>query len=110
MQSALSLSCSCYKVPFHATPIIFLFTFRYQLADNIDAQLKRMVQDLKEIIDHLNTSSSQQDSTDPVSFVFYIHHTCFNPIALRKAKIACSFDPSVCNRLKKDKSRCPIFF
>ena len=26
-----------------------------------------MVQDLKEIIDHLNTSNSQQDSTDPVS-------------------------------------------
>ena len=45
-----------------------LFFTRYQLADNIDAQLKRMVQDLKEIIDHLNTSNSQQDTTDPVCF------------------------------------------
>ncbi|WAR02400.1 NUP62-like protein [Mya arenaria] len=34
--------------------------------DNIDAQLKRMVQDLKEIIDHLNTSASTQDNNDPV--------------------------------------------
>ena len=44
----------------------FTYLHRYQLADNIDAQLKRMVQDLKEIIDHLNTSNSQQDGTDPV--------------------------------------------
>ena len=40
--------------------------FRYQLAENIDAQLKRMVQDLKEIIDHLNTTNSNQDNNDPV--------------------------------------------
>ena len=39
---------------------------RYQLAENIDAQLKRMVQDLKEIIDHLNTANSSQDNNDPV--------------------------------------------
>ena len=30
-----------------------------------------MVQDLKEIIDHLNTSNSQQDGTDPVSVISY---------------------------------------
>ncbi|KAL3842045.1 hypothetical protein ACJMK2_020110 [Sinanodonta woodiana] len=38
----------------------------YQLAENIDAQLKRMLQDLKEIIDHLNTSNSGQDNQDPI--------------------------------------------
>ena len=32
----------------------------------MDAQLKRMVQDLKEIIEHLNASGSNQDSADPV--------------------------------------------
>lgn len=37
----------------------------YQLAENVDAQLKRMVVDLKDIIDHLNTNSSQ-DITDPI--------------------------------------------
>lgn len=37
----------------------------YQLAENVDAQLKRMVVDLKEIIDHLNTNSSQ-DNADPI--------------------------------------------
>lgn len=39
---------------------------RYQLAENIDAQLKRMLSDLKEIIDHLNSSNTNQDQTDPV--------------------------------------------
>nr|5C3L_C Chain C, Nucleoporin Nup62 [Xenopus laevis] len=29
----------------------------YKLAENIDAQLKRMAQDLKEVIEHLNTSA-----------------------------------------------------
>ena len=38
----------------------------YQLAENVDAQLKRMLQDLKEIIDHLNTSNASQDNTDPI--------------------------------------------
>uniref|UniRef100_A0A8W8L8I8 Nuclear pore glycoprotein p62 n=1 Tax=Magallana gigas TaxID=29159 RepID=A0A8W8L8I8_MAGGI len=38
----------------------------YQLAENIDAQLKRMLSDLKEIIDHLNSSNTNQDQTDPI--------------------------------------------
>ena len=41
---------------------------RYKLAENIDAQLKRMASDLKEIVDHLNVSSGNTDSSDPVSF------------------------------------------
>ena len=44
----------------------FLFT-RYQLAENTDGQLKRMVQDLKDIIDHLNTANTPMDTNDPVS-------------------------------------------
>ena len=41
---------------------------RYKLAENIDAQLKRMASDLKEIVDHLNVSSNSSDSSaDPVS-------------------------------------------
>ncbi|CAH1787484.1 unnamed protein product [Owenia fusiformis] len=39
----------------------------YQLAENVDGQLKRMVQDLKEVIDHLNANSTNQASTDPIS-------------------------------------------
>uniref|UniRef100_A0A1A8QR40 Nuclear pore glycoprotein p62 n=1 Tax=Nothobranchius rachovii TaxID=451742 RepID=A0A1A8QR40_9TELE len=38
----------------------------YKLAENIDAQLKRMSQDLKEIIEHLNTSSGPADTSDPL--------------------------------------------
>ncbi|XP_061164121.1 nuclear pore glycoprotein p62-like isoform X2 [Saccostrea echinata] len=38
----------------------------YQLAENIDAQLKRMLSDLKEIIDHLNSSNTNQDQNDPI--------------------------------------------
>ncbi len=36
------------------------------MAENIDGQLKRMVQDLKDIIGHLNANNSSQDSNDPV--------------------------------------------
>eukprot|EP00057_Strongylocentrotus_purpuratus_P010022 XP_011664496.1 PREDICTED: nuclear pore glycoprotein p62 [Strongylocentrotus purpuratus] len=42
----------------------------YQMSENIDSQLKRMVQDLKEIIDHMNTSNTTMDQTDPVSSFF----------------------------------------
>jgi len=45
-------------------------TPRYKLAENIDAQLKRMASDLKEIVDHLNVSNSNTDSSDPVTFYF----------------------------------------
>ncbi|GAB1609992.1 nuclear pore glycoprotein p62-like, partial [Argonauta hians] len=38
----------------------------YQLAESIDGQLKRMVLDLKEIIEHLNTTNSSEENTDPV--------------------------------------------
>lgn len=38
----------------------------YQLAEGIDGQLKRMVLDLKEIIDHLNTTNSTEENTDPI--------------------------------------------
>ncbi|TSL89850.1 Transcriptional regulator ATRX [Bagarius yarrelli] len=37
----------------------------YKLAENVDAQLKRMSQDLKEIIEHLNTSNRLADTSDP---------------------------------------------
>ncbi|XP_062945507.1 nuclear pore glycoprotein p62 [Cynocephalus volans] len=38
----------------------------YKLAENIDAQLKRMAQDLKDIIEHLNTSGGPADTSDPL--------------------------------------------
>ena len=38
----------------------------FQLAENLDGQLARMCEDLKEIISHLNTSAQAQDSRDPV--------------------------------------------
>merc|ERR1711973_414904 len=38
----------------------------YALAENLDGQLSRMGEDLKEIISHLNTSVKSQDSKDPV--------------------------------------------
>lgn len=40
----------------------------YKLAENVDAQLKRMSQDLKEIIEHLNTSGGPSDTSDPVRY------------------------------------------
>nr|XP_004659020.2 nucleoporin-62 C-terminal-like protein isoform X2 [Jaculus jaculus] len=38
----------------------------YKLAENIDAELKRMSQDLKDIIVHLNTLGSPADTTEPL--------------------------------------------
>ncbi|XP_043830673.1 nuclear pore glycoprotein p62 isoform X2 [Dromiciops gliroides] len=38
----------------------------YKLAENIDAQLKRMAQDLKDIIEHLNMSGGPSDTNDPL--------------------------------------------
>ncbi|XP_042663104.1 nuclear pore glycoprotein p62 isoform X1 [Tyto alba] len=38
----------------------------YKLAENIDAQLKRMAQDLKDIIEHLNASGGPADTSDPL--------------------------------------------
>lgn len=38
----------------------------YKLAENIDAQLKRMSQDLKDVIEHLNTSAGPGDSSNPL--------------------------------------------
>lgn len=43
----------------------------YKLAENIDAQLKRMAQDLKDIIEHLNTSGGPADTSDPVNPSFF---------------------------------------
>lgn len=39
----------------------------YQMAENMDTQLKQMSEDLKEIIEHLNESNKAEDSNDPVS-------------------------------------------
>jgi len=38
----------------------------YMLAENLDGQLARMGEDLKEIISHLNNSTKSQDTRDPV--------------------------------------------
>ncbi|XP_077392832.1 nucleoporin 62 like [Festucalex cinctus] len=38
----------------------------YKLAENVDSQLKRMSQDLKQIIEHLNTYSGPADTSDPI--------------------------------------------
>ncbi|XP_052669864.1 nuclear pore glycoprotein p62-like isoform X2 [Harpia harpyja] len=38
----------------------------YKLAENIDAQLKHMAQDLKDITEHLNTSRGPADTSDPL--------------------------------------------
>ncbi|KAG8553909.1 hypothetical protein GDO81_003597 [Engystomops pustulosus] len=38
----------------------------YKLAENIDAQLKRMAQDLKDVIEHLNTTAGPADASNPL--------------------------------------------
>ncbi|KAJ9578658.1 hypothetical protein L9F63_005148 [Diploptera punctata] len=38
----------------------------YQMAENMDSQLKQMSEDLKEIIEHLNETNRTQDTNDPI--------------------------------------------
>ena len=48
--------------------------FSFKLTKDIDGQLKQMVQDLKSIIDHLNTANTQQqDNEDPVRTSITLH-------------------------------------
>lgn len=51
----------------------------YQMAENMDTQLKQMSEDLKEIIEHLNESNKAEDSNDPVStyIITCLHLTLF---------------------------------
>lgn len=44
------------------------FVFSYQMAENLDTQLKQMSDDLKEVIDHLNESTKSQELQDPVRY------------------------------------------
>ena len=63
------ITCEKYQIALCVadSDLIALFCFHsYQLAENVDAQLKSMVQDLKHIIDHLNSTNQSQDPQDPV--------------------------------------------
>lgn len=47
--------------------------FRYQLAENIDSQMLRLGEDLKEIIERMNAASRHNEaSADPVRYVKFI--------------------------------------
>ncbi|XP_071479619.1 nuclear pore glycoprotein p62-like [Diadema antillarum] len=50
------------------------------MAENIDSQLKRMVQDLKEIIDHMNASNTPTDNADPITQVAKILNAHMNSL------------------------------
>lgn len=69
----------------------------YKLAENIDAQLKRMAQDLKDITEHLNTSRGPADTSDPVNPSFIVcvlmrDKGCLNSSNSCGCSAACSFD------------------
>ncbi|PIK48171.1 putative peroxisomal leader peptide-processing protease-like [Apostichopus japonicus] len=52
----------------------------YQMAETVDSQLKRMVQDLKEIIEHMNTVNTPRDSTDPLAQIAKILNAHMNSL------------------------------
>lgn len=55
--------------------------FTYKLAKDIDGQLKQMVQDLKSIIDHLNSANTQQqDTDDPITQIAKILNAHMNSL------------------------------
>ncbi|XP_039573444.1 nuclear pore glycoprotein p62-like [Passer montanus] len=61
--------CDCkqvFRVFFNHSDLGSCVLCSYKLAENIDAQLKRMAQDLKDITEHLNTSRGPADTSDPL--------------------------------------------
>nr|CAD7410910.1 unnamed protein product [Timema cristinae]CAD7433991.1 unnamed protein product [Timema monikensis] len=52
----------------------------YQLAQNIDTQMKQMSEDLKEIIEYLNESNRTQDANDPMGQICRILNAHMNSL------------------------------
>lgn len=48
--------------------MVFYLPARYNLAENIDGQLKTMVQDLREVVEHINSTSTPGNENNPVKF------------------------------------------
>lgn len=80
-----------YVIDFSTSPpflinVLILVIYRYQLAENIDSQMRRLADDLKEIIERMNAASRQHEATaDPVFVSFekailaycYTHFVCY---------------------------------
>ncbi|NXU45624.1 NUP62 protein, partial [Drymodes brunneopygia] len=82
----------------------------YKLAENIDAQLKRMAQDLKDIIDHLNTSGGPADTSDPLQQICKIlnaHMDSLQWIDQNSAVLQRKVEEvtKVCERRRKEQER-----
>ncbi|CAH6780199.1 Nup62cl [Phodopus roborovskii] len=60
------------NVPFNLLYVDKEYERIYKLAENIDAELKKMSQDLKDIIVHLNTLGSPDDTTVPVCYLLFL--------------------------------------
>lgn len=61
--------------------------FRYQLSEIIDSQLKQMSEDLKEIVEHLNESNKNEDTSDPVCFMNFVFNIVINCGSFRLFKL-----------------------
>ncbi|XP_063241395.1 nuclear pore glycoprotein p62 [Bacillus rossius redtenbacheri] len=60
----------------------------YQLAENVDTQLKQMTEDLKEVIEHLNEANRVKDATDPMVQVGRILNAHMNSLQWLDQKTA----------------------
>ena len=47
-----------------------LMSSRYQLEENIDSQVRRLADDLKEIIERMNSASKQHEATANPALIF----------------------------------------
>ncbi|NWV78006.1 NUP62 protein, partial [Dasyornis broadbenti] len=82
----------------------------YKLAENIDALLKRMAQDLKDIIDHLNTSGGPAETSDPLQQICKIlnaHMDSLQWIDQNSAVLQRKVEEvtKVCERRRKEQER-----
>jgi len=84
---------------------------RYKLAENVDAQLKRMASDLKEIVDHLNATNCNSDSSDPVSSaILCLFHVCYQCFTLRYSVLGSVLKTSISDMYFKFLNVCFVFY
>ena len=73
------------------------FVTRYQLAESLDAQLKRMGQDLKEIIERLNSANTKPDPDDPVSVGLTVGCGCLTVFIYVICVCVCAMGGCLCD-------------
>ena len=67
------------------------FCCSYHLAESVDGQLRRMEQDLKEIIEQMNSSNAAEDEESPVRYEFLFCLSFYRSLLLSECPVCIVF-------------------